>query len=194
MPSRKYAVLRTALLSHNKNWPLCFHKKDADDGKKSNDLMSLQPKWDKNSCCWLNRFSRGHLVGSDSHQPTLFLQLHEKPQLIHFEIKRNHPREPEGLKRLAVKAKSFPFWMHKWKVHVSSYLLRQSCHYSQRLTTWACFKSTSPLTQDEPHPYRPNPASFLLRAEGLSLNSILLEWLTAFLEVALKKCVFVTEP
>lgn len=99
----------------------CFHNKDADDGKKSNDLISLQPKRNKNSCRWLSRFSRGHLVGSDSHQPTLFLQLHEKPQLTYFEIKRNHPREPKGLKRLEAKAKSLSLWMHEWKVHVNTY-------------------------------------------------------------------------
>lgn len=186
MPSRKYTVMRTALLNHSKNWPLCFHNKDVDDGKKSNDLISLQPKWNKKSCHWLSRFSRGHLV----LKPTLFLQLYEKLQLTHFEIKRNHPRELKGLKRLAAKAKSLPMDA-QMKSSCELLFAQAKLPLQSKADNLGLFQVHINL-----HPgWIPSPQakpcsfSFLLRAEGLFLNSILLELLTAFLGVALKNCV-----
>lgn len=191
MPSRKYAVLRTALLNHNKNWLLCFHNKDADDGKKSNDLISLQPKWDKNSCLWPSRFSRGHLVGSDSHQPTIVFITAWKAPADTLWNQEEPPQRARRSEEAGSQSQISSLMDAQMKSSCELFLAQAKLPLQSKADNPGLFQ-----VHITPHPgwipplqAKPCSFSFHLRAEGLFLNSILLEWLTAFLGVASKNCV-----
>lgn len=190
MPSRKCAALRTALPNRNKNWLPCFHNEDADDGKKSNDLISLQPKWNKNSCRsvtaeqvfqgspsgeWLSLIRIVFTTAWTAPADTLW-NLEEPPQRARKIEEACAQSQISSLTDAQMKSPCEPLFAQA-KLLLKSMagdLGLFQVHVTPR-SGWI------PPPQAKPHSF-----SVLWSTESFSLNSVLLERLTALLGVALK--------
>ena len=113
MPSRKCAALRTALPNRSKNWPLCFYNEDADGGKKSNDLISLWPKQNKNSCRWVTAeqvFQGSRKWGVTLRNPHCFYNCMNSPSWYALQSGGTTPESQKDWRGWCSKPNLFPYW------------------------------------------------------------------------------------